>query len=119
MTTKYKEIESSYPVEQQEEENSTSETPEEHQSTTQDDAQNNNTKKDKPVCVVKPFKVDNKPKEKENETPQQQTENTSATDWLLDNAWKIAAGVAVTAAVVVGASSLLGRKKDDKNDDND
>lgn len=67
----------------------------------------------KPVCVVKPFQADEKPKVPQQETQEKQTES-SPSKWFSDNAWEIAAGV-TAATVAVGAAVAMSRRK--KNDD--
>lgn len=72
---------------------------------------NNSTK---PICVVKPFRVEEKPK-----TPPQPPQQ-STSSWLFDNGWKIAAGVAA-ATLAIGAAVSLAKsdKKNNEEDDDD
>lgn len=72
----------------------------------------------KPVCVVKPFRVEEKPKTPQRQQ-QQQASTSSSSSWFFDNAWKIAAGVAAATVAIGAVVAMSGNKKNDDEDSGD
>ncbi|KAG5669700.1 hypothetical protein PVAND_017582 [Polypedilum vanderplanki] len=77
-------------------------------------------KKQKPVCIVKPFKVENKNTNNHVRPSQTQRnqESSSFVSWIGENVWKIAFGVAVVAGGAILMTSK-GRSGNDNDEDDD